>query len=283
MHILKISTSLLLTVIALFTMGCATPEPLPTYTPFPTQTPLPTHTPFPTQTPLPTHTPFPTWTPAPVATATLTPTVTPQSTATPRPTRTRIPTITARPSATPQPTATPIPWETYQHNRDGDSDNCDNHNNFAIDIPPTWVQKFTSCGNANFESRDGNTEIQITSMHAPNYSSNPSTALEEIAEDYGKDYTTQGIGGQVIEIVVTRTEKIQHQGETALSQRLTETPEFAFIYCVARTDRIIVLSMSWATHIQRALFVAATRCQNNTSHDADIKRALGSFQLIEPY
>lgn len=280
MSIAKIAASIRLAVLALTAMACATPEPLPTQTPYPTQSPLPTYTPFPTWTPAPTATPYPTQTSLPTYTPYPTytrvrPTFTPNPTVTPRPTRT--------PTPTPKPTATPKPWTKYQHNRDGDSDNCDNRNNFAIEIPPTWVRGFTSCIKANFESRDENTTIEITSLYLPNYSNNPNTALDEIAEDYGKNYTAQDFLGNDIAVVVTSTEKIQHQGETALSQKLTEKPELSYIYCIAKTDRIIVLSRSWSAHKQRALFVSATRCQNNTSHDSDIQRALQSFHLIEPY
>jgi len=45
----------------LLIVGCASPEPepLPTYTPYPTLEPLPTHTPYPTPSPSPTNTPLP--------------------------------------------------------------------------------------------------------------------------------------------------------------------------------------------------------------------------------
>ena len=102
-----LSALLLAVAVAIISLSCAVPEPLPTHTPYPTwtpaptainhptYTPLPTHTPYPTHTPLPTHTPYPTHTPLP--THTPYPTHTPlPATATPRSTLVRRPTLTPR-------------------------------------------------------------------------------------------------------------------------------------------------------------------------------------------
>lgn len=75
MKITRINAMVSLLLIA----GCASPEPLPTYTPYPTLEPLPTCTPYPT--PEPTE-PLPTSTPVP-ATNTPEPTSTPTETSAP--------------------------------------------------------------------------------------------------------------------------------------------------------------------------------------------------------
>ena len=99
-------------------LGCSspTPEPLPTYTPYPTLVSLPTHTPYPTFTPAPTYTPFPTYEPLatlrPYPTHTPYPTNEPLPTHTPLPTYTPYPTLAALPTYTPYPTATSYPTQT---------------------------------------------------------------------------------------------------------------------------------------------------------------------------
>ena len=109
-------------ILTLALAGCSVPEPLPTYTPFPTWTPAPTATPYPTYTPLATLTLYPTVAstpnpaapaptiaaPTPTSTTTLVPTPTPTST--PAPTAT--PTPTPSPTRTPGPTPTPVPTPT---------------------------------------------------------------------------------------------------------------------------------------------------------------------------
>ena len=178
-----------------------------------------------------------------------------------------------------------MPWKTYQHNKDRATGNlaCSARNNFAIDIPPTWVRGYSSCVEANFESRDESALISIESELLKNYDPDPDTALEEIAADYGKNYTSSDTLGNDIKVTVTSTKTIEHQDRPALYQTMTEKPELSFMYCPARTLRMIVLSRSWTTYQKRAIFVSATRCQRESRHDADIKRALESFRLIEPY
>lgn len=131
---------LILPIIAILILACATPVPAPTDTAVPTATPdipatvesrvaavltqtaYPTNTPYPTALRWPTSTPRPTYTlyptPTPLPTLTPWPTYTPYPTATPRPTYTPFPTLTPTPQPTATPNATPAPdtkWGlTYQ-------------------------------------------------------------------------------------------------------------------------------------------------------------------------
>ena len=278
---------LLAIVITVVSPACATAEPLPTHTPlptataYPTQTPLPTYTPYPTwtpaptatvyptQTPLPTYTPYPTWTPAPTVTPT------PRPTATPRPTPATTP--------TPRPTNTPPPWKSYQHNRDqSDGENCNKSANFSIFVPPQFVVDETSCAMASFTSRDEFADLVVRTEYLPYYSSDPSTALDELAEDYKHNRTIEGAVSDTAVKVLT-SKRIDHHGEPAIYQKLSLSPELTFLYCEETGYRMIVLAKSWRAGNQYALVVDGSWCNHTSRYSSIVETAVASLRLIAPF
>lgn len=135
---------------------------------------------------------------------------------------------------------------------------------------------------ANFESRNERAFLEIAAEYLPNYNEDPATALNQLAEDYGGTYTSTDLIGQKWTVTVSHSEQITRQGDTILRQRMTMKPEYAFLYCSMTVDRMIILARSWTT-AQRAIFVVASRCQDETREQDNLKRAFESFALIPPY
>ena len=278
-------------------LACAAPPPLPTQTPYPTQSPLPTLTPFPTWTPAPTATAYPSPTPYPTATAY--PTLTPYPTATAYPTPTALPTPTPAPTWTPLPTHTPYPtptalptvtpaptsawpvWQTYRHNADRDgSGECDDRPNFEVELPPHWTTGSTPCDSAWFESSDAALSISI--LDFPNQSASPLVALTELRELYSNPYTLEGSDGPIW-VTPNSTATIVHRGEPAIYHKVTYTREATSQYCTETAHRLIVPSQSWRSHAQKAIVVRVSRCESTQVNETDLMRMLYSFRLIAPY
>lgn len=247
------------------------PEWTPTPQPTPTSTLMPTATSTPTMAP--TITPTPTLTPTP------TPKPPPTSTPTPTPTRTPAPTFT------PVPTPTPIPWETYEHNRDRNSTyNCARRPNFAIDTPAVWVRKNVGCGSVSFETRDEKAAVYVDWEYLPNYDKNPAVAIKQIAEDYARETYTDFLGATWT-TTTSNVEHIELQGQPALQQIISRKSNrvVGVSSCNSAGYRLIVLPKSWNTHTQRAVWLEAVYCSGQSHYDDDMKRAVSSFRLIEPY
>lgn len=281
-----------LLIAGLLTLACAAPAPLPTHTPYPTQSPLPTHTPFPSWTPAPTATAYPSPTPYPTATAY--PTLTPYPTATAYPTPTALPTPTPAPTWTPQPTPTPYPtytpaptsawpvWQTYRHNADRDGGaECDNRPNFEVELPPHWTTGSTPCDSAWFESSDATLFIRIVEF--PNDSASPLVALTELRDGYSSPYSYEGSDGTTTWVTSHNTATIVHRGEPAIYQTVTYTRTAASQYCTETAHRLIVLSQSWRSHAQKAIVVRVSRCETEQVNETDLMRILYSFRLVAPY
>ena len=247
-----------------------TPEPIATATNTPMPpTATPTHTPLP-----PTSTPDPTATNTPLP-PTATATHTPVPTHTPDPTATRTPTSTPRPTRTATSSPTPVVWELYEHKGCGAQ-----YANFLIEIPPKWVVADTSCEEAYFVPPDEDASITINILHLPDYNANPDKAIEDIYEDQmnWKGFTFGRSDANVMyDTTVDSNIKTTHQGEPALSQRLTSMPNID-IYCVVKGDGLFVLSKSWRTN-KRAFYIDGSRCKDDTSHYKDIRRAIESFRM----
>ena len=275
-----------LLIAGLLMLACAAPAPLPTHTPYPTQSPLPTHTPFPTWTPAPTATAYPSPTPYPTATAY--PTLTPYPTATAYPTPTALPTWTPLPAHTPYPTWTPGPtsawpvWQTYRHkdDRDGGAE-CDDRPNFEVELPPHWTNESPSCDFAWFESSDATLGISIREF--PNYSASPLVALTELRENYIRPYSYKGSDGLTVWVRPNSTATIVHRGEPAIYQTVTFTRAATSRYCTETAHRLIVMSQSWRSHKQQAIVAWVSRCESEQVNETDLMRMLYSFRLIAPY
>ena len=277
--------ALLLAVLSVAALACAAPPPLPTYTPYPTQSPLPTLTPFPTWTPAPTATAYPTATPYPSPTPY--PTATAYPTPTPLPTRTLAPTWTPLPTQTPFPTWTPAPtsawpeWQTYRHNADRDGGaECDDRPNFAVELPPHWTYDPPSCDFAWFESSDAVLAISI--IDYPDYSASPLVALTELRDGYSSAYPYADTDGTTW-VRPNSTATIVHRGEPAIYQTVTYTRAATSQYCTETAHRLIVMSQSWRSHAQKAIVVRASRCESAQVNETDLMRMLYSFRLIAPY
>ena len=232
--------------------------------------PTPTPTRAATVTPPPTETPRPTATATPAPTPTITPTVAPTPTRTPAPT------------FTPVPTVTPALWTTYEHNRDHRSNSCDTRPNFAVDIPPSWVEQTARCGRVNYESRDEKAGLSVDWVHLPNYDNDPNIAIRQIAEDLAKVTTTDQLTGTWTTTAIS-SEQITLSGQPALKQTIKVTSNRSFIWCNESGYRLIVLPKSWSTHVQRAVWFEGTYCQGQSRYDSNLKRSMESLKLIRPF
>ena len=197
----------------------------------------------------------------------------------PLPTDTPAPT----PTATRKPTATPEPWDEYRHAYDSGKTCMNRAVDFIIDRPPTWaVQGFTRCDKVRFESRDGKAEVSVHAERMTNYSSNQATALREIEEDYGVDYTIQDVLGNDLEVEVVTSKRITHRGKDALHQTLRVVPDLRYVYCTTRDTRLVVLAREWShlPNTRRIYVVTSSVCETNHRHDKTMKRVLNSFRFV---
>ena len=279
--------ALLLAVLSVAALACAAPPPLPTYTPYPTQSPLPTLTPFPTWTPAPTATAYPTATPypspTPYPTATAYPTPTPLPTRTPAPTWTPLPTHTPYPTWTPAPTSAWPDWQTYRHNADRDGGaECDDRPNFEVELPPLWTNDIASCDFAWFSSPDATLSISI--LERPGYSASPLVAMGQLFDALHSQYSYQHTqSGQTVYVTIHNAATIVHREEPAIYQTLTERLPASSQYCDETGYRLITLSRSWRSHSQKAIMVTLLRCESAQVNETDLMRMLYSFRLIAPY
>ena len=240
MNIRRIFAALLMavTVIAgLLTLACAAPPPLPTYTPYPTQSPLPTLTPFPTWTPAPTASAYPSPTPYPTATAypapTALPTLTPYPIWTPYPTATppgredtRLPTHTPHSQPTPylRPTDTPPPTTgpgvPIVHGRVGDwiLGSIDysatlGYNTRSVINDQDKMQQYTCVEKMNGET------VARANLKFP-YELNHQMVTNEFGEAQGEVKSVTIIAGEVVPVEwltwVSRTDRIRARGESAI-------------------------------------------------------------------
>ena len=64
---------------------------------------------------------------------------------------------------------------------------------------------------------------------------------------------------------------------------MRETPELSFLYCQTVGYRLIILSRSWESYVQRAVVAHGSRCVNDGKYDSALKRMVNSVRLIEPF
>ena len=223
-----------------------------------------------------TPTPEPTATPTPEPTAT--PTPAPTQTSTPRPTNT--------PRPTPLPTSTPEPRLSYELVSDREKTEgytCDTRPNYAFEARPHWVKDEIRCGDASFVTRDDKAGFDVQWGYFPNYSNRPDIALKQLAEDLTGTSTDTDIIGNKVTVRASAGEIIDHHGDKALYQTVRETPELSFLYCQTVGYRLIILSRSWESHVQRAVVAYGSRCVNDGKYDSALKQMVNSVRLIEPF
>ena len=223
--------------------------------------------------------------PSPIV-VTATPTPEPTATPTPAPTQTSTPRPTNTPRPTPLPTSTPEPWLSYElvSNREKtEGYTCDTRPNYTFETPPHWVKDEIRCADASFVTRDDKAGFDVQWEYFPNYSNRPDVALKQLAEDLTGTSTDTDIIGNKVTVRASAGEIIDHHGDKALYQTVRETPELSFLYCQTVGYRLIILSRSWESHVQRAVVAYGSRCVNDGKYDSALKRMVNSVRLIEPF
>ena len=223
--------------------------------------------------------------PSPIV-VTATPTPEPTAPPTPAPTQTSTPRPTNTPRPTPLPTSTPEPWLSYELVSDREKTEgytSDTRPNYTFEAPPHWVKDEIRCGDASFVTRDDKAGFDVQWGYFPNYSNRPDIALKQLAEDLTGTSTDTDIIGNKVTVRASAGEIIDHHGDKALYQTVRETPELSFLYCQTVGYRLIILSRSWESHVQRAVVAYGSRCVNDGKYDSALKRMVNSVRLIEPF
>ena len=190
------------------------------------------------------------------------------------------PSPTNTPTPAPSPTAESV-WTSYVHNRDrGESGCAFNRPNFSVDVPPSWAKLYGDCVSVDFEAPNQHAGANVVIERLEEYSLDPAAALSQLAADLGHDFVMTDTMGYDRPVRVTKTEKVEHHGETALRQRLWVESDYGTGSCTEVVDRMIVLPTSWGA-AQRAVVVTVFRCKDETREHPNLERLLASFRLTD--
>ena len=181
----------------------------------------------------------------------------------------------------PIPTPTVASWQTYEHARDRANPCHDERLNFTIDVPPGWITEVASCRHVRFAARGKLGGLEVNIVPLPQYSSSVSAALSQLTQAHRGTHATTDIEGNRWKVEVTHTSMIKLNGSAALRLSSTNRPEAADRHCTMEVVNIIALSPQWSSGDQRGVYVAALRCQDDTSHAPYLDRGLDSFQFVE--
>ena len=181
----------------------------------------------------------------------------------------------------PTPTPTPVPFRTYRHHDNTRSD-CKKDHDFTITVPRDWVRDFITCSSVGFEPRDEPARISVDLSREQNFSSDPHTALAQIAMEYGEVHVITDPLGIKLPVKVISTKMIANNGRNVISQELEVTISPISIYCKAYVSRRIILSATWSADswTKRIFFVDGATCRRTNKPNAVLIQSLDSFRPI---